>query len=282
MDRRITHSSAWLYALAFLTFSVPATRGQSPSLDDEQTLHSAGLSADGPALLAVVRKHTLTAEIRKNVASLIAQLGDDSFVERENASKKLFALGRVTLPQLQKASEHQDPEIARRARLSIERIEREPTHHLPVAALRLLAVRKPAGAIETLLAYLPYAEDETRIEEVRASLTALARRNGKPDLDLVRALVDPQPLLRSTAAEALAKGGGAEGCAAVRKLLKDDVPLVRLRVALALALAKEKDGIPVLIDLLAVLPAEQVGEVESALYQSVSYTHLTLPTILRV
>jgi hypothetical protein len=65
----------------------------------------------------------------------------------------------------------------------------------------------------------------------------------------------------------LAKGGGMEGRAAVRKLLTDDAPLIRLRVAHALALAKEKDSIPVLIELLAVLPAEQRGEIEAALYQ---------------
>ncbi len=94
----------------------------------------------------------------------------------------------------------------------------------------------------------------------------------------MRALSDPQPQLRSIAAEALAKGGGAEGCSAVRKLLKDHVPTVRLRVALALALAKEREAVPVLIDLLAVLPAEQVGEVESVLYQLAGDSAPNTPT----
>jgi DNA-binding beta-propeller fold protein YncE len=42
---------------------------------------------------------------------------------------------------------------------------------------------------------------------------------------------------------------------------------VRMRVALALALARDKDGVPVLIDLLPVLPGEHVGQVEDTLYQ---------------
>jgi HEAT repeat protein len=222
---------------------------------------------DGEALLAAIRKHTLTPEGRSKVLDLIARLGDEQFAARENATKELFALGRVTLPQLRDASKHKDAEIARRAKLLIERIEREPAHHLPVAAIRLLAVRKPAGTIEALLAYLPHAEDETRIEEVRQSLTALALRDGKPNPILMRTLSDTQPLARTMAVQALAKGGGVEGRAAVRKLLKDDAPIVRLRVALALTLAKERDAVPVLIDLLALLPAEPFAEAESVLYQ---------------
>ncbi len=103
--------------------------------------------------------------------------------------------------------------------------------------------------------------------EVRKSLTALALRNGKPDPHLVRVLDESQPSLRATAAEALIQGGGEQGRSAVRKLLKDKVPDVRLRVALAFALAKEREGIPVLIDLLPVLSAEEVGQVEDTLNQ---------------
>ena len=95
----------------------------------------------------------------------------------------------------------------------------------------------------------------------------MALHDGKPDAFLVRALSDSQPVVREMAVQALAQGGGNAGRAAVRQLLKDDSPSVRCRVALALALAKERDAVPVLIDLLAVLSADQVGEVESVLYQ---------------
>ncbi|MFO0967786.1 MAG: hypothetical protein U0793_19665 [Gemmataceae bacterium] len=40
----------------------------------------------------------------------------------------------------------------------------------PIAAAHLLAARKPAGAIETLLNFLPYANDEYVEEEVLTSL----------------------------------------------------------------------------------------------------------------
>jgi HEAT repeat protein len=234
-------------------------------------------NADADSLLAAVREHTLTSADRVKITGLLAALSNEDFSLRENASKQLFALGRITLPQLRQAAQSKDAEASRRARQLIERIEQDPVHHLPSAAVRLLAVRKPAGAVEALLAYLPFAEDETLSLDVQKSLTALAQLNGKPHSTLLRALADTNPSLRGTAAEVLIKGGGPEGRAAARKLLTDDSAPVRLRVALTLAAAKERDGVPVLIDLLTVLPVDQLGQVEDALHQLAGDTAPEVP-----
>jgi HEAT repeat protein len=224
-------------------------------------------NVDGESLLAAVRRRTLTPEDRLKIREWLSKLASGDFATRELAAHELFAIGRRSLPQLKDAAKDKDPEIARRARLLIDRIEHEPSHHLPGAAVRLLGVRKPTGSVETLLAYLPYSEDENLSQEVEKSLSSLALHNGKLDSELLRALENQQPSLRATAAEALINGGGAEGRAAVRKLLKDDAAIVRLRIALSLAMAREREGVPVLIDLLTVLPGDQVGTVEEALYQ---------------
>ncbi|SRR5579875_166399 len=222
---------------------------------------------DGATLLEAVRKRTPTAEDRAKIRPLLEQLASGDFATREAASQELFALGRRSLPQLQEAAKNKDAEVARRAKLLIERIEEEPGHHLPLAALRLLGLRKPPGSTAALLAYLPYAEDENRATEVQHSLSALALREGQLDADLLKARTDPRPIIRAVVGEALINGGGVEGRAAVRNLLQDREATVRMRVALALALARDKNGVPVLIDLLAVLPGEQVGQVEEVLYQ---------------
>jgi HEAT repeat protein len=224
-------------------------------------------NTDSAALLAAVRTRTRTAEDCAKIQELVGQLGAADFALRETASGELFALGRRSLPQLREAIRDKDLEVARRARLLIGQIEREPAYHLPVAAVRLLGVRKPAGSVEALLEYLPYAEDETRSGEVHQALLALARSEGRPHPALLHALADPRPAVRSAAAEALVHGAGSAGRSAVRRLLHNDAPAVRLRVALALAKALERDSVPVLIDLLTELPPGQVGEVEAALYQ---------------
>jgi HEAT repeat protein len=224
-------------------------------------------NVDGEALLAALRKRTLTAEDRDTIRGLLGKLTAGDFATRETASKKLFALGRRSLPQLREAVKEKDPEVSRRAKQLIERIEQEPSHHLPLAVVRLLAVRKPAGSVAALLAYLPFTENDNLTTEVQKSLGALALRDGKLDPVLLRTLADAKPDLRAIAAEALVQGGGGEGRDAARKLFKDEDPLVRMRVSLALAMARERDGVSVMIDLLPVLSAEHVGQVEDALYQ---------------
>jgi HEAT repeat protein len=234
--------------------------------DDEALLRKAGLSSDGPALLASLAKHTLTPDKRRKVEERIAQLGDDEFSVREDATRQLRAFGRLALPDLRDASKGRDAEVARRAKMLIEAIDKGPDTQLPLAVLRLLAVRKPAGAVEALLAYLPFAEDDDRAEQVRKALTAMARHDGKLDAALRRSLTDPHDKVRAMAAEALIVGGGVAGRAAVRKLLSDDALSVRLHVASALTRAGQREGVSALIDLLPLLSAEESGQAEELLY----------------
>ena len=224
-------------------------------------------NTNGQALLAALAEHTLTPQRRQKVRQLLSLLGSDDFGKRENATRELFRTGRIALPQLREAAKDRDMEVARRAKLLVERIEREPAHRLPLATLRLLGVRKPEGAAAALLGYLPHAEEETQSDEVRKALTALASRDGKAEPALVDALSDERAQVRATAAEALASGGGVAGRAEARKLLRDASSSVRLKAALALARAREKEAVPVLIGLLTALSAEEVGQAEDALYQ---------------
>jgi HEAT repeat protein/outer membrane protein assembly factor BamB len=224
-------------------------------------------NGDGQAQLAAIRQHTPTPELRRKVKTLLDRLGDDAFAAREAADRELRQLGRVALPQLREAASSHDAEVARRVRRLIERIASDPSRKLPRAAVRLVALCKPDGATAALLAYFPLAEEENLDEEVRNALIALACRGGKLDGALRHALSDDRAKVRAVAAESLARGGGREGRAAARKLLDDKNPSVRLRVALALARAGDKDAVPLLIDLLVVLPDEEVGEVEETLYE---------------
>ncbi len=57
-----------------------------------------------------------------DISDQIQQLGSIRFREREAASSSLFKIG-LPLPQIIDACKHSDPEIARRARLVIERLE---------------------------------------------------------------------------------------------------------------------------------------------------------------
>jgi hypothetical protein len=120
-----------------------------------------------------------------------------------------------------------------------------------------------------MLNYLPYADDDDGIvAEIKSALITLALDvNGKVEPALVQALSDSNSTRRAAASEALAKGGGLTIRDDIKKLVTDKDLLVRQSAAAALAVAGEKDAIPVLIDLLAELPATQTWPSQDVLHQ---------------
>src|SRR5262249_8280799 len=159
---------------------------------------------------------------------------------------------------LRAAEQYADLEVKRRAEKCRRRIEEANPHEIVAAAARLLAVRRPPGAGETLLAFLPNAEVDAVGEELAGALAALAVRDGRPDERVLAALADKAPIRRAAAVEALCRAGVKGRRKALLALLKDPDLSTRKRAGLALAgIAHEKEAVPVLIELLAELPIEQ-------------------------
>ncbi|HKB38759.1 MAG TPA: HEAT repeat domain-containing protein [Gemmataceae bacterium] len=233
---------------------------------DEQLLKAAKIGTDDNALLDFFRHRTVSDEARANIDNLIQQLGDNTFKVRQKASTDLVKLGPAVIKSLENALKNPDLEISRRAEECLRQIEEASSVGLPGAAARLLAVRKPPGAVEVLLAYLKIG-DEGAAEDIHNALAANARKDGHAHPDLVKALEAKSPAVRAAAAVALVRSDSREHLADVRKLLQDSDPSVRLHTGLALALAKEKAAVPVLINLLAELPAAQNWSVEDMLYR---------------
>jgi HEAT repeat protein len=214
---------------------------------------------EGPALLAEIRGRTLLPADQTRANALIEKMSDEDFAVRQRAADDLVAMGTRVIPVLKPVTRHTDPERARRAVECMRRITEE-ARPLPPSALRLLGLRKPDGALAALLDYLPYAEDESLVTEVRNVLPILGVRAGEPDALLLRTLEDKNPQRRLIAGEALLKGGGEPAWPMVRKLLLDANQEVRLRIALALVAARDKVAILTLIDSLADEPSELQGQ----------------------
>jgi HEAT repeat protein len=247
----------------------------TPAPDDEAVLTAAHLAADGPGLLQFFRSRTPPAPAADRLAELIRQLGDKSEAVRDRAAGELVGLGPCAVPALRRAANGFESPPAARARSCLLAIEGPAGSQLVVTAARLLARRKPAGAAEALLAYLPFADDDHVLQVVEEALAAVGRRDGQPDPALLVALRDPSPVRRGTAARVLC-GLGADR-AAVRPLLKDPRPTVRLRAALGLAGAYDAEAIPVLIDLVGELPASRRHEAEGYLRQAAGEWAVTGP-----
>ena len=231
--------------------------------EDVKCLQDAGVATDGPGLLEFLRKKTLSEDQRRGIKELIEQLGSKDFKVREKATKQLRALGQAAVPALEAALEHADFEVATRAQACLKAHQADPPTKMLAAAVRVLAARKPAGGAAVLLAFLPDAASMEVEEEIARALTALSVRDGKVDPTLVQALTDQLPLRRAAAGAALA--GLTEYKDVVRKLLHDPQPLVRYRVAAAMILAGEKDGVPVLIEMMPQLTQFQFWHAEDIL-----------------
>jgi HEAT repeat protein len=223
------------------------------------------LGTEGGALLEELRKRTLKEVDRDRTLALIEKLGDDSFEARQQAEKDLTALGAPIIPLLKQAGRHSDLEVRNRSAKCLLLIEKERPAALSPVTARLIALRKPAGAAEAILAFLPFAEDDSIVEELQGALNVVAFSAGKPDPALVKALEDKVAVRRAAAGQALCRGGQPEFVALARKLLKDRDPSVRLKVALALADTRDPDAIPILVSLINDLPSEQSGQAEEYL-----------------
>ena len=238
------------------TSVLTAAGDKADTAADEQTLKALGIGTTDQALLEFFRKRTLDQD-RSKIDDYIRDLGDDAYETRERASAKLVALGSAAEPYLKKALDSDDIEVVRRAEECRRLIRQGVGASVPAAAARLVAHRRTAGAVPVLLAYLPFAPNTAVAEEIRKALSVLAVRDGKPDPALLTALTDKVAVRRAAAAEALSRAGLAETRAAVKQLLQDPEPEVRLQVALVLANTRDRDAIPVLIDLLGQLPRDQ-------------------------
>jgi hypothetical protein len=244
--------SAWPNGLSLLILAfVPLLLwGGEQRACDEAQFKAVGLGSDGPALLRFFQQRTLTEAEQARIATQVRRLGNDLFREREHATKQLRAAGRAALPYLRAAVNGPDQEITLRAQLLLQELEGGKELELFQAAARLLADRRPHGAAEVVLRYLPAACDELLEDELFAALAVVATAGGKTDPAVVTAAKDASPLRRGAAAWVLGRSSRMEERALVQPLLADSDPRVRLRAAQALLVGKEKEAVAVLIALL--------------------------------
>jgi hypothetical protein len=244
-----------------------STKAADPALTAaERALQKAGAATDGPGLLAYIRRHTLSDEEQARLAAAVQQLGANEFEEREKASRELVAAGRAALSVLRPALGDRDLEIARRARRCLEEIEQAPTLSLMAQAARLVAERRPPGAVSVLLAYLPCVEDDGVEDAFFAALEAVGLPEGKADPALAAALNDSRPLRRAAAAHVLGQAHASAVRRPVLALLGDTEPRVRFEAAAALLRAGHKEAVPVLAALLTEAPLALACQAESVLF----------------
>ena len=140
------------------------------SVLDEKILRDAKLPVDGPALLKYFRDRTYKEADPKRLGMLVEQLGDKSFAVREKAHAELLTIGATALAALKEALNSSDEEVRKRAVDVRHQIEERADPSVQGGTARLIGHRRPDGAAEVLLEYLPFAADDAVIDDLcRAS-----------------------------------------------------------------------------------------------------------------
>jgi hypothetical protein len=257
--------SGWLLLLV-----LPASPARAGDTDvnarvDEKLLEQAGVKTDTAALLQFLEQRSLGAAEEAELVALVKQLGSMVYADRVKATKRLVEIGTKARPILKRFLKSDDLEIIMRVKECLKKIPADPETLQLGAVVRLVAHRQPTGAAEVLLAYLPFADDESVIDDLREALAKVAVRQGQADATLVKALKSDRALTRGAAAEALCRAGAKEHRQAIVLLLQDADVGCRLQVALALLHLRERAAVPVLIALLAEAPSEDLWRIEEAL-----------------
>src|SRR5207302_5185824 len=120
---------------------------------DELLLSEAGVSTDGASLIALLNKHAGSDTDLQNLKTLIGQLGSQNFEEREQASKRLIALGAPAVYHLHRAIADPDAEVRKRAKVCLTQIASTVNLDVPAAAVRLIVRRGSPEAVAALLRY---------------------------------------------------------------------------------------------------------------------------------
>jgi hypothetical protein len=253
----------WLLACLLGITSRVAAEGA-----DEQLLRNHKLPTDGPGLVEFFRQRAAGAGDVDRLKSLIRQLGDDNFYIREDAARRLVALGgRCKLPLREAITNDPDVEVRVRARECLRQIDHGEGTAVIAAAVRVLARQRLEGTAGALLDYLPAAEDEMVAEQIRDALTQLTTGEARTASLLEAALKDSSGIKRAAAAVALLRSNTPGAEPAARKLLVDPEAAVRARVALALAARGEREAVPVLIDLLEQPPSPETRLITEVLHR---------------
>ncbi len=258
----------FVYLLGFallMGVSAPGRAAEGSEEQDEEFLEKARVACTDDGLLQFFRQRTLTDAQRRQIVQYVENLGSPRFKLRQEATRQLSRLGEPALPFLKQALHSPDVEVTRRAQACVHKIQKGPGGELPAAAVRVLVRRRPAGTVEVLLAFLPFAGDEAVAEEVLAGLTEIARQVRTIPPALVAALRDPLAARRGAAALVVGRLGDAARRGQVRGLLADPDFQVRLHAAYGLLAAHDRDAVPAVIALLGEAPRPVAWQAEALL-----------------
>ena len=237
-----------LSVLATLPAGVALTQAQTTD-PYAAALHGADIGTSKEELSEYLLSLVPTEENEQHMAELVKQLGDESFLLREQAEVALSGMPNPPRELLQRAAQSDDPELRYRAKAILEKSRKGSAHGVTYAVYGYIVHHEIKGLTFPILQYMPHSAEPSAFGLASQAVQATAT---KDDLDLLRrAIKRKYAPRRAVAVLALAKLKGMDAIDELLPLLEHEDTVVRLATAQALANLGERASIPVLIELLA-------------------------------
>ena len=274
-DSHVTRGAAVL--LVLLSVSVPATTSRAGELEDHLALLAQhGVLAETGGLVGYLERLQPNERLQGEIEKLVEELASEDFNVREAAFKELPTFGEAARGKLTEALKSKDPEVSWRAGKVLKALDSndqtQTRQALTQAALTVLKARGEAEAAPAILATIAVLTDEstrdTAYEALWASVDAshVALLTKSLQAKSLHERAAAAVALEVAAADARPEAA-TRALAAIRALLRDESPVIRLAAARALIDRDAKAAVAVLVDL-----ANE--EVQDVLWQADALLHL--------
>ncbi len=189
--------------------AAPPLKNSVPYDSDAKILHEEGIVVELKPIRQFLLDRCGNDVDLLRVGTLVKQLGESSFADREDATTRLKGLGPAGLPNLRHALADRDLEVRDRARTCIKYIDQRWPAHVVTAAIRWYLRQRDDAATSVLLRLLPYADEFGQAEEIWFALDHIAANAKQMNSAVRAAIADPVPLRRAAGAYLLARWGNA-------------------------------------------------------------------------
>ena len=246
-------SKSLLQSLLFLLLLGNVTHGGWPEDEvnywDDIIINKSGISTKPKDIQNWLQSRIPNVTNGIKAAKWVADLGNESFEVREQASRELLKLNNLAIFELKKAIKSKDIEVAKRASDCLEQISPHESIALKTAIIRILGESNPELVFEYFIKIADTPELDILTSE--ALLDALSITI-KSNPTLVQKLEDFAQTkdIKSRILIARALAIGNPNGIAFRKLSTDDQAIVKANALLALLQEKDKKAIGLLITIL--------------------------------
>lgn len=194
----------------------------------------------------LISLHPSTQE-RELLAKLVAELGHESYTQRETASRQLLRRPTGVIPILEEATRSPDFEIRWRAKQILEHTERE-SRRLLEAVFTTMQKEKLTGLCQPLFRAIPLCKDDYLRIQLGRALIATSQETDIPFL--TEQLRSTDAYQRVAAISTLGKLHPKSAAERSLNLLGDESQLVQLAALRILADQGRRESLPHLIRLL--------------------------------